>query len=133
EIVINKAQVASLKSLFIDKENHNIFTSAVANSKDGKGQPFTEANFKWPAFGESQKFKTDEDRNMQGTEIGFAFSSPMLLLAECERMITLSIILWGTGEDFFVADVTNMVTIYTSGEMGSITPKTYSVVFAGKT
>ena len=40
EIVINKAQIAGLKSLFIDTEDHfKIYKAEVANSADGSGKP----------------------------------------------------------------------------------------------
>ena len=134
EIVINKAQIKGLKSLYIDAADHyKIYTADVANSADGEGKPFAEANAKWSAFGENQQSKTDSERNMQSADIGFAFSSPMLLLNEGERTISLSISLLDTGEAFFNTTITNSVTVYVSGEKDWIIPQSFAAVFITKT
>jgi hypothetical protein len=130
EIVINNAQIISLKSLFVDaNDNYKIYTASVANSANGIGKPFTGTNVKWHAFGESQLNKTDNERNMQLTDIGFAFASPMLLLQEGERTIVLSIILSDLDVSFSKTDITNSIIVSVSGEKGWITPKLFSAIF----
>ncbi|MFT4156080.1 hypothetical protein [Parafilimonas sp.] len=134
EIVINKAQIASLKSMFLDaNDNYKIYTAPVANSADGMGKPFTGTGSKWNAFGESQQNKPDSERNMQEAGIGFAFSSPMLLLDEGSRALTLTINFLDTGEDLFVSDITSGVLLYITGEKGWITLTSCSAVFQNKT
>ena len=93
------------------------------------GNPLSGSEIKWNAFGESQQDKTDDDRNMQLTDIGFAFVSPMLLLQEGERIIKLDIILSDADGDFSKTDITNSIIISISGEKEWITPKSFSAIF----
>ena len=129
EIVINKAQIKSLKSIFItDVGNRfNIYSSEVTNSKDGKGKPFTGSNIKWSAFGENQQNKATKERNMEDARLGFAFASPMLLLKEGKRIITLTIGFKNTGIPN--GEITNGIEISYSGEKGWIVPGSYSAKF----
>ena len=102
DIVINKAQIKSLKSVFVDKLNdHKIFAAPFANSADGLGKPLEGDEPKWYGFGQSQ-YKVpegskngqyvllpEEERTMQDANLGFAIASPILLLHEGDRSITL--------------------------------------------
>jgi hypothetical protein len=93
EAVLNQAVVVAYQSLFIDKEAALIFSAPVANSKDGAGQPLPPDNPFWPVFGEPQQEKSLADRTMQDARIGFAFSSPLLLLLEGNRTIEVELTL----------------------------------------
>lgn len=89
EVVLNKAQVSGLKSVYIDKEkDFEIFDKPVANSKDGTGTELEDPSQGWKAFGEKQ---TGDTATMQFSEIGFALSSPVLVMAEGVRKINLDI------------------------------------------
>jgi hypothetical protein len=110
DLVINKAIVKELKTIFLDKqileasksktdlteadyEIKNIYAASVANSADGKGEKFTEAETAWNGFGYFKpKIENNVIINEVGTEaqIGFAIASPQLFLAEGERLIRLS-------------------------------------------
>ena len=84
DIVINKATIADLKTLFVEKDNEdtqNIWAAPVADSADGLGAPFKEEKPQWPIFGDT----------LTGAQadIGFAIASPLLFLSEGERRIDM--------------------------------------------
>jgi len=135
EIVINKAQVKSIKSIYIDTENDfTIYSSDASNSVDGKGKPSKSQDFKWSAFGESQKIKAADERNMQEVTIGFAIASPMLFLKEGNRVLTITIQFKDKGDaELISGDITNRIYILLSGEKEWISPSTYSVSFFANT
>jgi len=91
DIVINKATVESIKSIYIDKEgNYKIYASPYSNSSDGKGSPFNEENTGWKLFGTSQKDIQDSEKTMSVSETGFALASSMFLLNSGHRTITVN-------------------------------------------
>lgn len=98
EVVVNKAQVAELKTTYIsgkvvqvvdpvsglttDKKVSTVQAASVANSKDGLGLAFAkDETAHWRALG-SDKSPT--------TEIGFALASPMFMLTEGVREIRIT-------------------------------------------
>jgi hypothetical protein len=92
EILINKASVADIKTILVDARNQQrIYAAPVANSLDGLGAPLPEDRPFWPTFGERQIGLAPEDRNMIDATVGFAIASPILLLQEGERTITLTL------------------------------------------
>ncbi len=130
EIVINQAQITGMKSLFIDAANgYRIYSADVANSADGEGKEFTTPGSEWAAFGSSQKGLGSQDRTMSDAAIGFGFCSPMLLLAEGTRTITLTIAFQAeTGPEIFSGNITNNVQIWLSGAKDWIQPSVFSAV-----
>lgn len=82
EIVVNQTTVGQIKNLFVDTEDeHKIYVADTASSSDGKGAAFSEdSEGNWKPFG---SFSNPKAR------IGFAVSSPVLLLREGKRKITL--------------------------------------------
>ncbi|MCF0039778.1 baseplate J/gp47 family protein [Dyadobacter fanqingshengii] len=88
--VINKTEVASLKALFRDR-NGRFYKSPVANSADGKGAQILHADGRWNPFGRPETLFPDSDR--QSAILGFAISSPALVLEEGDRKITLTLLL----------------------------------------
>jgi len=91
EIVVNEAtlhETHGLKTIFLDKTEdatygtliHNIYAAPVAHSANGLGAEIEEEDGKWLTFGGVM---------MPYAEIGFAIASPMLLLSEGTRTITL--------------------------------------------
>ena len=105
DIVINKAKITDIKSVFINihdrlkddvpgLENDNrIYVSPVANSEDGEGGKIQNEEKSWRTFGEplftGSGGNYTADRKQP--EIGFAFASPVLFMAEGTRTVTLEI------------------------------------------
>jgi len=104
DLVVGKAEITSLKSVFIDtnkrfsseispdpKVDYRIFKSPIANSADGQGAKIETEDKSWRTFGEP-KFTgngtTTADREQ--ADVGFALASPILYLAEGKRTITLN-------------------------------------------
>nr|WP_321236377.1 hypothetical protein [uncultured Psychroserpens sp.] len=89
EIVLNQISIGELKSIFVDRNDYSrIYAAPFANSLDGLGKPLLKENPRWLPFGKSQKGIPSEFRTMIEPEIGFVFSSPILLLKEGSRDIT---------------------------------------------
>lgn len=77
EVVVNRATVAQLKTVYIDEVTGTVHAAPVANSKDGLGDTFAkEEQAHWTALG---------GNNNPLTETGFAVASPMFLLEEGVR------------------------------------------------
>ena len=101
EVVLNKARVEQLKTVFIDKaDRHRVYDKQIANSKDGTGKELDNPSEGWKVFGESQLVNREEGNNeyrapgeltMQFSNVGFAIASPLLELAEGKRSITIDI------------------------------------------
>ncbi|RPI26067.1 MAG: hypothetical protein EHM61_12705 [Acidobacteria bacterium] len=88
ELVVNRGVLDDedgLKTVFVAKDDKgavkNIYAAPDADSADGKGAEIEDAEGKWKTFG---------GEAMPHAEIGFAVASPMFLLAEGTREITVS-------------------------------------------
>ncbi len=88
--VFNKAEVASLKSLYRDL-NGRFYVSPVANSADGNGAEILHPDGRWSPFGRPKTLFPASDRT--SAILGFAVASPVLALAEGFRKITLTLLL----------------------------------------
>lgn len=103
EIVVNKAQVADLRTLHL---NHTIFSqhyyaegiymASKANSADGIAIDFKDSDPKnWYTLGNKYSKYTDPDtkyiRPYPDARIGFMLSSPVLLLQEGKRSIDIKL------------------------------------------
>lgn len=113
DIVINKATIANLKTLFIAKDSNStqkLCTAPVANSADGLGAPFQDTTPHWEIFGHPEKG--------QQADIGFAIASPLLFLNEGERTIEIILSFTETPDITFTPDT---FSIYLSGTEGWIT------------
>lgn len=86
--VINKAEVSSLMSLF-KNENGRLYKSPMANSADGLGAEILTEEMQWKTFGTPSKLFPNQDREL--ATVGFAFASPILLMGEGSRKISLKI------------------------------------------
>lgn len=120
DIVVNKAKVDQLKTLFIDRDdNYRIYSAPKSNSKDGLGKKFDVDEPKWKTFGENQKtgknlYRNEDERTMQYSEIGFAIASPIFFLNEGDRTIIIKLHIVNT---LFQNDMDiNTFKIYLSGE-----------------
>jgi len=92
EIIVNKAVVESIRTVFVDENNQRrIYAAPVANSADGLGEDLQDPNKGWNTFGESQLGKSLEERTMLNAEVGLAVASPILLLREGTRSVNLVI------------------------------------------
>ncbi|NJM14823.1 MAG: hypothetical protein HC896_05090 [Bacteroidales bacterium] len=120
DTVLNKAQVESIKTIFIERNNEevkNIYAAPVANSQDGLGAEIEdEEKPSWLTFGSTQ---------MPKANIGFAIASNELLLAEGTRKITLSINYSGTA----ITNTSNLKVAF-SGEKGWIEPSAGLIISA---
>jgi hypothetical protein len=113
-LVVNQAKVAELKTIFIEKKDpvapkaiksiRSFFASPVANSADGYGTAFTEANPKWPTFGKGMSLNTGSANicksidaikenllTAPAVQTGFAIASPQLVLQGGKRLIALKV------------------------------------------
>ncbi len=88
ELVVNRAVLDEdhgLKTVFVEKDTDgvvvNVYAAPDADSADGEGAAIEDEDGKWETFGGT---------SMPDAEIGFAVASPMFLLAEGTRTITLT-------------------------------------------
>lgn len=107
EIVVNKAQISELKTLFFNNNDifcdlspypdndYCLYASSMANSSDGEGGEIETEDESWKTFGlpeltyNKDEKKYDSDRLQ--ADIGFAFASPILFLAEGDRLISVTL------------------------------------------
>lgn len=145
EIVINRAKVKELKTIFINKiirpANADIkeatlidafYARPVANSKDGFGAAFDEPSGKWPTFGIGRKpviaagsicdkinDRLEENSRIDQAQIGFAVASPQLLLQGGKRLIRFQCNdVQKIFKDFLSANKQNNIEIWLTGEKG---------------
>ncbi|WP_337041987.1 hypothetical protein [Emticicia sp. 17c] len=86
DLILNQAKVDEIKTVFVEA-NKKIYALPVANSADGLGKDLTPAEPSWAGFGLDEKL----DKNKKNTAaIGFAVASPVLLLQEGTRTLTLN-------------------------------------------
>lgn len=104
DIVLNKTKVTALKTVFRESffdengklkkvEGYGLYASPIANSSDGLGEDKDLETLSWKLLGESQ---SGEKSSIPKAEVGFAISSPILLLKEGTRYIKLDIFLQRT-------------------------------------
>ncbi|GAA4400465.1 hypothetical protein GCM10023187_13690 [Nibrella viscosa] len=122
EIVVNQAKVAAIKSLFIEEtatEGTLFQVAPVADTVDGQGKPF-EGPASWRPFGTAQLNRAGSEQTMIRANIGFALSTPMLLLSEGNRRLTLTMPLSNPGLSAML--LPNAFRFYLSGAKGWIEP-----------
>lgn len=98
-VEITQVEISKIHSIFcsrlddLDTSNYNlishIYRAPVANSRDGLGLKMENKYDTWPIFGEEQEYKPQDSLNMELAEVGWAFSSPVLHLAEGVRKIKI--------------------------------------------
>ena len=105
DIMITKAKVIELKTVFLDEhtqvispdvEDKDVNEIEVYKASHPNLQPAeffkNQASLKtWSILGESQFELSDEDRTMEDTEIGLLLSSPVLYLTEGSRIVTITL------------------------------------------
>ncbi len=105
ELAANKAKVAQLKNVYYHKSgslndgpdaDHYMRVSSVANSLDGKGEPFSGEDTSWLPFGSYQDEVTAptgpwKNTALEKAKIGFSIGADILKLSEGERHIQFSV------------------------------------------
>lgn len=123
DIVVNKSQVAQLKSLFVNPANRSFLHHApIANSADGLGAVLPPVNPKWNGFG---------NVNLPLAQVGFCLASDVLLMKEGNRKVTVNL----TVRNLDVASknavlTANLFKISLTGEKGWIGPKLASAAIS---
>ena len=138
QIVANKAQIASLKTVYSGKKYTNtdettvrgvnpfeFKMSQVANTLDGLEEPLSEESPYWYPFGYTSG--TEEYMELENAEVGFAISSPMLELHEGLRTVVVTINFdsdeGDDGADTYTPEVLKeIISIQASGEEDWISP-----------
>ena len=158
EVVINKAQIKSLKTLFVKNRwakpksvgtastqntlyTEGVFIAPVANSMDGKGMDFKEPITKnWATLGrDKSKFVPKiVDGNLIPQDnpfarLGFVLASPILFLQEGMRTVTIDLSLANAPTNIGLLATTSEQTkypfkIFFSGEKEWISVEKYSLV-----
>jgi hypothetical protein len=129
EILINKAQITSLKGLFLaSKETDTglptqltgLHVSPIANSANGKGEAFPKDQLvkAWQPFG---------DATRPQAAIGLAIASNLLLLQEGKRTVTIQLDLQKKPSDLIEADIEKLFQIRFSGAKNWINASSLSV------
>jgi hypothetical protein len=101
-MLVTKAKIASLKTIFIGKNRDvgigsaiqlisGLYAAPAANSADGIGKPFVADNASWPIVGEDQLIRAENDRQMINATCGFAIASSLFLLEEGVREIKIEL------------------------------------------
>lgn len=103
ELVLDKAKITGLRSLSLYSVNVNdnnryiegVYMAPVANSLDGKGEKFKEDGANWATLGDKyskllQEGKKWPEEHPQA-RLGFVLASPVLLLQEGKREVTITI------------------------------------------
>ncbi|WP_378176261.1 phage baseplate protein [Aquimarina sp. SS2-1] len=133
EIVVNKATVASLRSVFNEQKvekigNTEVITPVgirnafITNSFDGLGESFPNDQIRWWPFGYPKNTPgATQDigayPDLPFAKTGFGISSPVLLLKEGNRTITFTIKVNSFDiTKLQVSDLTDVITVLFSGE-----------------
>jgi hypothetical protein len=118
DLVIQKAEVALLKSLYLDKNFTALYASPIANSDDGQGGKLLSADKSWLPFGNTKKIAK--------AIIGFAVASNVLYLNEGKRAIVLTFTC-DSLKGITAADISKVFTIQLTGKKGWYTVDNYSI------
>ncbi|PKH50313.1 phage baseplate protein [Tenacibaculum sp. Bg11-29] len=124
ELIVNKASVGAIKTIYNNNSDNlkKIKASHVANTKDGLEEPLLADEPYWYPFGYPSKGKNVDE--LQDAEVGFSIASPMLLLQEGERTVTITIKFDADfeKESFKVDTLIENLKLYGSGEEKWIEP-----------
>ncbi len=102
DLMVNKAQIARLLTVFLEENMLNIRgrTKLLVNNTLFNALPLAEISPNpelqekkaYPIFGESQSQKSIYERTMQNAEVGFAVASPAFYLSEGIREVSLTFV-----------------------------------------
>ncbi len=101
ELVIDKAQISELRSLSLYPVSDNndkayiegVYIAPIANSLDGKGEKIKEKGASWATLGDKYSKQIHDGRALPDenppARMGFVLSSPVLLLQEGSREVSI--------------------------------------------
>jgi hypothetical protein len=131
DIVVNTAQIKEVKALFYNKGfDKRLYSSPIANSADGKGKELEGDEKKWKTFGAISDLALPFNSPLLDrtqAEVGFAFASPVLQMAEGTRSVSITLTFENT-DSFAEADLKNAFKVFFSGEKGWIEPEPNSAI-----
>ena len=81
EVFLRQSELAHIRTIHVDPDRNTVYAAPISNSMDGLGEELAEDDPSWHPFG--------YNRSLPLAECGFALSSPVLLLKEGERTITI--------------------------------------------
>ena len=94
--VVNRAQIAHQRTVFLDPDSGTLFYAPAANTADGVAAPLPPADPTWNAFGPRRRPAGSCDPpapdpiGWPEAQVGFALAAPVLRLAEGVRKITVT-------------------------------------------
>ncbi|WP_435261404.1 baseplate J/gp47 family protein [Tenacibaculum sp. nBUS_03] len=91
DLIVNKAKVTAIKTIYNNNSTSlkKIKASCVANTKDGIAEPLSDDQPYWYPFGYPSSAKNVDE--LKDAEMGFCIASPILLLQEGRRVVTITI------------------------------------------
>ncbi len=108
EVVANHAELVHRRILAIDAGSGRLRYAVEAASSDGLGEALPEEDPAWHPFGHGHL--------LPNASLGFAVSSPVLMMQEGERIITLTLTLAGVAGSLAPDTVSASLGAYFSGE-----------------
>lgn len=101
DIELNQTQISDLKTVYVSKNAKisagigssyriitNLYAAPIANSRNGRGEPFINGEEDWPTFGEEMLDKSEYERQMTYADIGWAVSAPIFDMEEGHRIVS---------------------------------------------
>ncbi len=102
-LTVNTATIGHLRSVFLDKDGTGkVYFAPVANTIDGIAKPLDAEQPTWNAFGPKPFANPSCTQNptnsnyLPEAKVGFAIASPVLLMAEGEREVTIKLTVTGS-------------------------------------
>jgi hypothetical protein len=132
EIVINQTTVQSLKSSYTDLNSEGkaiVFKADDATTVTGDNTNTTT----WRPFGSSQINLPPATRAMSQANLGFALASPVLLMAEGERTVTVTLSMQEAGASLIDQGLTFAFDAALTGEKGWIYPTSFKADYYAAT
>ncbi|MBB4079702.1 hypothetical protein GGR28_002327 [Lewinella aquimaris] len=140
DTVLTKTQVAEVRTLYLDPEkveDGDIYAAPVANSGDGLGDKFPKgAPPAWPTLGAAAATYTDPETELTTTlpiaEFGLLLASPVFLLKEGKRKVTVTIILGPSvaeEEQFRAVFAGEVVDVFSFEPARGLLAEDYSALF----
>jgi hypothetical protein len=108
DVVANRAELAHRRILALDAESNRLRYAVEAASADGLGEPLSEEDASWHPFGHGHP--------LPNASLGFALSSPVLLMQEGARKVTVTMALAGVTGSLAPEAVSASLGAYLSGE-----------------
>jgi hypothetical protein len=108
EVVANRAELAHRRILALEARTNRLRYAVEAASADGLGEPLPAEDPSWHPFGHGHA--------LPNASLGFALSSPVLLMQEGERKVVVTMVLAGVTGSLTPEAVSISLGAYFSGE-----------------